>query len=114
MSMKIRISELRKAINSVITEMYDEDALETLREPKTTKDLPQFDMSGEEDGVETIWAGWDDEDLDSGSEHSCPGCGSEPGDGVSASCDHPDGCGELKKMSQVGSDDAPMTMRSRV
>ena len=27
---------------------------------------------------------------------SCPGCGCAPGDGVTADCDHPDGCGYLK------------------
>mgnify|MGYP001585028116 CR=1 FL=1 len=27
---------------------------------------------------------------------ACPGCGCKPGDGITESCNHPDGCGESK------------------
>lgn len=37
------------------------------------------------------------EDAD-GLADACPGCGRQPGDGVSATCDHPDGCGYWKSM----------------
>ncbi len=39
---------------------------------------------------------WDTEDEDE-AEDACPGCGKEPGEGVTESCNHPNGCGFWKE-----------------
>lgn len=43
--------------------------------------------------------GWspdfEDSDVD---DFVCPGCGCLPGDGITESCDHPDGCGYSKSV----------------
>ena len=46
-----------------------------------------YALEGYTDGVEFA------ADMDA---EACPGCGCQPGDGVTASCNHPDGCGEAR------------------
>jgi hypothetical protein len=38
-------------------------------------------------------ASWSDSDDSDSDPEACPGCGCKPGDGLTASCEHPDGCG---------------------
>ena|SRR5690349_7341640 len=34
------------------------------------------------------------------SDENCPGCGCAPGDGITESCNHPDGCGYFKSLRE--------------
>ena len=36
---------------------------------------------------------------------ACPGCGCKPGDGITESCNHPDGCGDAKLRRAEGRED---------
>jgi formate dehydrogenase maturation protein FdhE len=36
------------------------------------------------------------DELERESAEACPGCGCKPGDGITESCEHPEGCGYFK------------------
>ncbi len=37
------------------------------------------------------------EESNCGEDDECPGCGCQPGDGITDDCEHPDGCGWAKR-----------------
>lgn len=41
----------------------------------------------------TCWNVVDDQPRPAADADACPGCGCQPGDGVTVGCSHPDGCG---------------------
>lgn len=46
--------------------------------------MPDYDLELNDDGFPV---------YEDANDYPCPGCGSLPGDGYTAGCDHPDGCG---------------------
>lgn len=48
-------------------------------------------------------------DVEQDNIEACPGCGCLPGDGITETCDHPDGCGYFKdladELSEASDDD---------
>jgi len=55
--------------------------------------LDHLDLDGDE---RFEWSGKD--------EDACPGCGCKPGDGITDTCDHPDGCGYFKALADEEAD----------
>lgn len=58
-------------------------------------DWEEFEQDGVPEVTKEWFMGWSppdcvDTDID---DFACPGCGCMPGEGITESCNHPDGCG---------------------